>query len=257
MISYAQALQMWWHSRMSFSDDLVLKYYAVGNKDLETYCRKFSNCFRRFSRLGFSEESLIVLSQVADETERELRSLSVEWNKNMKGKVFEFIEEVYKEEEEWCDASRITYLSEQIQYWQNEINKVETRFESQREDGTPTQKRLELYFIAQPQVMRDRLKKLENEYRFIRDKKEYEANKITQTDIAKAKEYPIEDIVTVDGKGFALCLNHSDSRPSMFCKDNFAHCFTCHWTADVIDVYRKVRNCGFIDAVKFLSGKRN
>jgi hypothetical protein len=71
--------------------------------------------------------------------------------------------------------------------------------------------------------------------------------------IALAREFPLENLVEINPQGFAVCINHTDSRASMFCKKNYAHCFACGFNADVIGVYQKLHDVNFIEAVKILS----
>lgn len=76
---------------------------------------------------------------------------------------------------------------------------------------------------------------------------------ITDEMIARAKEHPIENLVEVNGKGFALCINHDDKKPSMLTRGNYAHCFSCGYTGSVIDVAMKVKGLDFVGAVKALT----
>lgn len=76
--------------------------------------------------------------------------------------------------------------------------------------------------------------------------------KITDEMIARAREYPIENLIEVNSKGFALCVNHDDKKPSMLTRGNYAHCFSCGYTGDVLDVAMKVRGLDFTGAVKAL-----
>ena len=221
---------------------------------------KRSGSYHKMLQIGWTHEDWLIVEEELIQLEiqrQELNKLKYVCSKETLQKVFDFIEEVYKEEGEWCDESRINYLLGEIEYYQSELNVIETKFEKDRSNGTDTQKRLENYFISNPNWYREKIKKLENEYNFIKNRKEYEQNKISPTDIERAREYPIEDLVDVNSKGFASCINHNETMntPGMFCKNNFAHCFSCGFQGDVIDVYRKIHNCGFIDAVKFLSGR--
>ena len=75
---------------------------------------------------------------------------------------------------------------------------------------------------------------------------------ITPEKIARAEEYPIERIITVN-RGMAKCVNHEDSNPSMNCKRNFAYCHACGYHATSIGLYMKVNNVGFKEAVNTLS----
>lgn len=72
---------------------------------------------------------------------------------------------------------------------------------------------------------------------------------ITQDMIARAEEHPIENIIEVDKRGFARCVNHDDRNPSMYCKNNYAHCFSCGWTGNTIKVLIKKENINFKEAV--------
>jgi len=73
---------------------------------------------------------------------------------------------------------------------------------------------------------------------------------ITDADIEQAREYPLERVVDVDKKGFALCPFHDDRRPSLYCRGGFYYCFSCEANGDVIDLAMKVWGLSFTDAVK-------
>lgn len=77
-------------------------------------------------------------------------------------------------------------------------------------------------------------------------------NNITPEKIEQAKNYPLEKLIDVKGC-LARCINHDDTNPSMNCKNNFVYCHSCGFTADTIGVYQKLKNCGFAEAVNFLS----
>lgn len=79
--------------------------------------------------------------------------------------------------------------------------------------------------------------------------------KITEIDIIRAKEYPMERLVEIDGRGFALCLGHRDTKPSMYVKNNWAYCFSCGYRADSIKVYQDTTGAPFLQAVKELIGR--
>ncbi len=76
---------------------------------------------------------------------------------------------------------------------------------------------------------------------------------ITDIMIQQAKQYPIGQLIPVNRSHFAKCVSHTDSTPSMYCKNNFAHCFSCGYTGDVIDIYMIINNVGFQEAVRSLS----
>lgn len=77
-------------------------------------------------------------------------------------------------------------------------------------------------------------------------------DKITPEQIARAREYPITDLIE-HRAGFAKCPFHNDHKPSMYLKNNFYHCFVCEANGDVIDFLMKTANISFRDAVDKLS----
>jgi len=78
---------------------------------------------------------------------------------------------------------------------------------------------------------------------------------ITQDQIDRAREYPIEDLVeTPVRRGMALCPFHPDNNPSMSVqKYNRYKCFSCDAKGDAIDFYMKTREVDFLTAVARLS----
>lgn len=93
--------------------------------------------------------------------------------------------------------------------------------------------------------MLDHLKSLEHPEHVTKDT-------ITPSMIEHAREYPLSSIVDVNRAGFAKCIWHNDTHASMYCKKNFAHCFACGKTGDVIDVIREKEGLSFPDAIRRL-----
>lgn len=99
-----------------------------------------------------------------------------------------------------------------------------------------------------------KLKKIRNRLYFLnKPRNGNDNNRITDEDIARAKEYPIENLVEVNSAGFAKCINHNDEHPSMYCKGNFAYCFSCGYTADPIKLAMDINGWSFIETVRRLS----
>jgi hypothetical protein len=73
---------------------------------------------------------------------------------------------------------------------------------------------------------------------------------ITDEMISRAREYPLSNIIEINGRDYARCIDHDDKNPSMFCRNNYAHCFSCGYTGDPIDVMMKVNGLSFTEAVK-------
>lgn len=192
-----------------------------------------------------------------DETTKSDMDLYYGSVKVMKNSIFEFVEETYRDDEEWCDECRLRYLSGVQSDLEGIICDILQTYSKQRDDGTTDEQRQFNFILSDVEKYKTRLSKIENEIHFLKNKKEYEANRITPIEIERAEQYPIEDIVHVNKKGFASCINHAEQNntPGMFCKNNFAYCYSCGWMGNAIHVYRKVKGCGFVEAVKFLSSR--
>lgn len=83
-------------------------------------------------------------------------------------------------------------------------------------------------------------------------------DRITNHDIAKAREYPLERLigdVEIGPRGYILCRWHTDNRPSMLVKNGFGFCFSCNVTVDAIRWLMEVDGHSFVEAVKRLSGR--
>lgn len=108
-----------------------------------------------------------------------------------------------------------------------------------------------LGMVAQREAdkLEDRLIKL------IAPKLEKEVNdrlQITDDDIQRAKDHPIENLIDVK-KGKCLCPFHNDRNPSASVKNNKLRCWSqCGKSFDVIEVYRKIHGVSFVEAVKQL-----
>jgi hypothetical protein len=72
--------------------------------------------------------------------------------------------------------------------------------------------------------------------------------------IEKAKQFPMTDLIDFKYRT-AKCLWHQEREGSLYYypKDNRCHCFgACGKSFSVIDVYMKINNCTFVEAVKKL-----
>lgn len=72
--------------------------------------------------------------------------------------------------------------------------------------------------------------------------------------LKKAKVYPIENLIDFNSGGFAKCLWHNESRPSLkwYPERNKAHCFGCGIDVDSIDTYQKIYNTSLKETIKNL-----
>jgi len=80
-------------------------------------------------------------------------------------------------------------------------------------------------------------------------------NKITDYMIQRAKNYPFEHLIKFNQAKKALCIFHSEKRPSMSLnlKTNRIKCFACGINFDPIGYVMEMQNISFISAVKYLN----
>ena len=231
----------------------------INNESLYPIYEMFHNepsWYIKLQNVGlFARDQLSIILSF-DETSKEDKDIEYQQSREMKRRVFDFVEEVYRDEEDWCDECRLNYLEDRKRVFEEIICDILKVYSAQRTNGVSEEERQIAFELANIDKYKNSLKKVENEIHFLKNKKEFEANRLTPQEIELAEQYPIEDILQVNKQGFALCVNHSDSTPSMYCKNGFAFCFTCNFQANSISLYRKVHNCGFVDAVKFLSSRQ-
>lgn len=72
---------------------------------------------------------------------------------------------------------------------------------------------------------------------------------ITDEMIKRAESYPLEKLLDINNRGFANCIFHKDSHPSMYCRGGYAYCFSCGENADAIKILRTLKNISFKEAV--------
>jgi len=77
---------------------------------------------------------------------------------------------------------------------------------------------------------------------------------LTQLDIETAKEHSLHEILNTQGRrGNVSCPFHKDKTPSFqIKKNNTFTCYSCGIYGDSIDLYQKLNNCTFAEAVNNL-----
>jgi hypothetical protein len=73
-------------------------------------------------------------------------------------------------------------------------------------------------------------------------------------DIAKAKAYPVDQLLNFSHAGTTTCLWHEDKHPSLHHnkKNNTVHCFACGMSWDSIDIFSKLNNVTTAQAINAL-----
>lgn len=107
-------------------------------------------------------------------------------------------------------------------------------------------------------IINEKTDHLHRTIRRIDGRKQNQKSSITEADIERAREYPIEQLWSeLVGEpikaGMTRCCFHDDNTASMSLrKYNRYRCFGCDARGDTIDLYMKVQGVDFIRAVKEL-----
>lgn len=79
------------------------------------------------------------------------------------------------------------------------------------------------------------------------------AERPTPDMIARAKQFPIAQLLNQTRKGNVSCPFHKDRTPSLqIKKNNTFTCYSCGEYGDAIHLYRKMHNTSFVEAVRNL-----
>lgn len=148
---------------------------------------------------------------------------------------------------------RLSALREQLKDAEEELQGRRKRYEAHAKTNRPyVERAIIARFIREDE---SRMERIQKEIAFhnaaLFHPEAANRDRITADMIDRAREYPIDNLLDVR-RGYALCLFHQDRHPSMYVKNNFAHCFSCGKTADTIDVYRKLHGTSFPEAVRAL-----
>lgn len=147
---------------------------------------------------------------------------------------------------------RIEFLEEKIKELQNYLREVYQEYQNSYQKDEPAWLRQVFLELAEIELNEKLLNHYQNELYF----KKYNKNsfgKITEFQILRAKNYPIEQLIEVNSAGFSKCPFHEEEKPSLFCKNNFYYCFGCGASGDVISLVMRRDGLSFVEAVKKLS----
>lgn len=196
----------------------------------------------KLRKMGLTDRNLAYLAALDEDfnhglKEARWRSTLLKWEAREHFEAQETPEHIYK-----C---RREYVNQQIQRLHKEIAELYTDYEKLRRMDKPVSERA--FILADIPEKEKELKRLEME-KYCQN----QSGDITPEKIIHARNYPIESLVDINSRGFALCVFHDEKTPSMYCKNNFAWCFSCQQGGSVIDVAMKKYNLTFIQAVKKL-----
>ena len=177
------------------------------------------------------------------------------YSRQTKQIVKESDEKFEKEIHKWMKENRPNEFNKQKYiYLKEEVTRLKKDFFTAREE-------YKLYLTKESSWMNDwiielmeqkvnrilkQIKSCEIQIDILQGKRKEE---ITPAMIERAREYPLTEILHVDGRSLIKCLEHDEKTPSMSVKNNFAYCFGCGYNADSISVYRKVNGVSFKEAV--------
>jgi len=173
---------------------------------------------------------------------------TVEYQKGLK----ELSQQIEKDNPGWIKERRKSYLCKEIiKHCKYLVDFLEW-YQEATQRGTPFLIKYIIYKYAQYEKWERELGRIKGEYDYLNRKHQIEG--ITQEEIDRAREYPIGKIIEVGRNGMALCPAHEDHHPSLDCRNGFVFCYTCNFHGNVIDLYMKINNVNFKEAVEFLSG---
>lgn len=158
------------------------------------------------------------------------------------------LKEMRDEDPETFKAKRSEYLTVYLELVVTVKNLIADKLEESPPDGYLTLPDEELW-----EKLDRREKGLRAELRSLRAGKT-EREHLTPDMILQARAYPLDNLIQFNRSGFAKCLWHDDSKPSMhyWKEKNVVKCFSCNEAGDVIEVYMKLNGVKFHEAVKAL-----
>lgn len=159
-----------------------------------------------------------------------------DWLAQWKGEVLDF-----------STNARIRYLKQRIMEL-NEINRENALMAIAITKEHPLEvSKVVVPILAQSAEKTQKL--IEKHSRELEIRKVGAVEEIPMEMIYRAKEYPIEQIVTVGRSGRAKCVFHDGEDENMDIRKNYAFCYVCGRSGDAIDVYRQVYDVNFKQAV--------
>lgn len=146
---------------------------------------------------------------------------------------------------EWAISRRKEYLDQRIVELKNDQQSTLQAFSGNNE--------LNRFLLLDSMKFFDReIKKCNSELSF---KNSRNVNRITEGDIERARQFPLESLLPNVRNGKTNCVSgsHTDGHPSMDVRNGFAYCYSCGFHGDAITICMKVDGVDFVTAVKKLN----
>jgi hypothetical protein len=153
-----------------------------------------------------------------------------------------FIEEITRQNPDWVKERRLEFLNNEIE-----------RLKKDEAEWNKIKKEAPLGLVWRENI--HEISRLLNRYTAEVEaytNPKYNPDEITQAMIENAREYPIDRIIKVNERGFAICPFHNDKNPSAYCRNNYLYCFSCGEHADTIKLAMKLWNTNFPLTIKKL-----
>ena len=201
-------------------------------------------------------EELEQIDEDAIAVQKEAEENSGRFNANKMEDIREFREEVEKEigSEEMKDMF-LRGLKDKKRFYEKQLKEIEDNYQDSVAKDKPTFLRLAVKEINNPRDLEKKIQKLAFDILLIENPEEWKGiDRVSPAEIKQAQDFPFDQIVEFDKRGFALCPFHDEKNASFhyYKKTNRGYCFSCQWSGNVIDFVRQTKDLSFKEAVRFL-----
>lgn len=220
--------------------------------ELYYFLRNKPGWFNFLSLLGNSEKKINEYEQydeerkILDNEEEKYYKLNI--LPDVKRNEFEFMREIQQEMPEMI----IEIKRNQIKELMERLEMLTKHFEQLEWKGVQSWYIQMSREIHKPELLIKKIKKLNTDIYFIENRAKIIEGQINEQDIVRAKEYPMENLIQVDKRGFGPCPFHQEKTASFYIKQNFGYCFGCGKSVDTIQLIMDTKGINFIEAVKLL-----
>lgn len=145
----------------------------------------------------------------------------------------------------WAVSRRKEYLIKETAKLETEQNQLLQAFSGNNELNR-------FLLLDSLKWLKNRIQRFANE---LEHKGRESSGSITQADIEKARQFPLESLLPNVRNGKTRCISgtHEDKHPSMDVRNGFAYCYSCGFHGDAITICMKVDGVDFVTAIKKLN----